>query len=126
SRCGLLPSLRQNFEAAAMWPSGPHAVVQHRLGTTILRPAGNVIAYGDRPLLTVGNRPDSVGAHAMLDQEVPNRRRAPGADRNVVFTVTALVGVSLDCHRVLMILLQPAGLSTQSLLRFRRQFRTVG
>ncbi len=95
--------------------------VEHRLGAAILRPAGDVVADRDRPLLAVGDGADARGANALLGQEVTHVLRALGAEADVVFPRAALVGVALDRDGVLGILLQPARLIGERLLGFRRQ-----
>ena len=102
------------------------AAVEHRLGAAILRPAGDVVAHRHGPLLAVGDRADALGVDAVLGQEVAHRRGALGAERDVVLARAALVGVALDGDGVLRVLLQPARLVGERLLRFRRQIDGVG
>ena len=61
------------------------------------------------------------GIDAMLGQEVAHRLGPLGAQRDIVLARAALVGVALDGDRVLGILLQPARLIGQRLLRLGRQ-----
>src|SRR5215470_8343903 len=86
------------------------ATIEHCLGAPVLRPARDVVAHRNRPLLAVGDGTDATGVDAVAGQEIPHRLGAPGAEGDVVFARTALVGVPLDGDRILGVLLQPARL----------------
>ena len=108
-----LPPGLQRLTAAPSAPMRPRlvarhrAVVEHGLRPAILRPAGDVVADRDRPLLAVGDRADAACAHARLSK-VPSHRRGPaGAKREVVFARAALVGMAFDGDGVLRILIEP-------------------
>src|SRR5215475_11120440 len=72
------------------------ARVEYRDRAAVLRPAGNVVAHRDRPLLAVGNRPHAVGIDPARSEIVAHRLGAPGAERDVVFARAAFVRVTLD------------------------------
>src|SRR5690606_19569752 len=87
--------------------AGYAAVVEHSLGTAILRPAGNVVTDRNRALLAVGDGANPGRADPVAREIVANRLGAACAERDVVLTRAALVGVSLDGDRILRIPLQP-------------------
>src|SRR5215831_1713923 len=58
---------------------------EHGHGAAILRPARNVVADRDRPLLAVGDRAHALRLHSARDQIVTHRLRTPGPERDVVF-----------------------------------------
>src|SRR5690349_7381810 len=58
--------------------------VEHRHCAAILRPAGNVIAHGDRPFLAVRDRAHAVRRHAARDEIVVDRLGAARAERQIV------------------------------------------
>ena len=62
----------------------------------------------------------------LLGQEVADGLGALGAERDVVFARSALVGVAFDGDRVLGVLLQPARLIRHRLLGLRRQVHAIG
>src|SRR3954454_8655719 len=84
----------------------PAAVVQHRLGPPVLRPAGNIVADRNRALLAERDGPDALRRHAVAGEKIAHRGRAPRAQRDVVLACAALVRVALDGDRVLRVLLQ--------------------
>src|SRR6185369_14532845 len=51
--------------------------VQHRHRAPVLRPAGDVVAHRDRPLLAVGNRTHAIGFDAARDKILADRLGAP-------------------------------------------------
>src|SRR5437016_3750787 len=75
--------------------------VEHADRTAVLRPAGNVVADRDRPLLAVGDRAHALTLHAARGEVVSHRLGATGAERDVVLARAALVGVAFDQEGVL-------------------------
>src|SRR5690606_25924063 len=86
-------------------------------GAPVLRPAGNVVAHGDRTFLAVGDRADACRRNAPGDQEVAGRRRTAGAEREVVFAGAAFVRMALDGDRIGTVLGQPLRLARKRRLR---------
>src|SRR6185312_6376608 len=116
----------------AAWPprliipgDGPAAVVEDRLRAPILVPAGRGVAGRDRPLLAVGHRADPPRVHARPREKGFHRRGAAGAEREVIFARSPLVGMAFDGDRVLRILVEPAGLVAQDARRLAGQVRAV-
>ena len=101
------------------------AAIQDRLRAPVLRPARNVVADGDRPLLAVGDRAHACRAHASAGEIGLHRHGPAGAKGDVVFARTPLVGMAFDRDRVLRILVEPARLPAEDALRLRRQSRAV-
>src|SRR5260370_37744542 len=77
------------------------AAVEHRHRAAVLRPTGYVVADGDRTLLAIGNGPHALRVDAVRGEIVSHRLRAPSAERDVIFTRSALVGVALDGEGIL-------------------------
>src|ERR1041385_5826745 len=95
-------------------------VVEHRDGAPVLRPARDVIAYGDRAFLTVGDGAHAVGGDAARDEIVAHRLRTPGAERDVVLAGAALVGVAFDGElAVLRVVGEPLRLLVERRARLR-------
>src|SRR5665811_1601802 len=81
--------------------------VEHRDRAAVLRPAGDVVADRDRPLLAVGDGAHAVGLDAARDQIVARGLGAPCAERDVVFARAALVGVAFDGEGILAVIGEP-------------------
>src|SRR5690606_33734557 len=90
---------------------------RRRDGAAVLRPAGNVVANGDRTFLAVGDRLDAVGSHTQRSQIVAGGGGAPGTEREVVFARAAFVRMTFDDDLVLRVLVEPLRLTGQCLLR---------
>src|SRR5262245_20870477 len=89
---------------------GHSPIVQHGLRPPVLRPAGDIIANSDRPLLAVGDGPHPGWIDPLARQEASDRRGPAGAERDIVFARAALVGMALDRDGVLRVLVEPARL----------------
>src|SRR5437588_12885263 len=87
--------------------------VEHRDGAPILRPAGYVVADGDRPLLAVGNGPHAMRLDPARGEIIVHRLRAPRAQRDIVFARAALVGMAFDREMILRVGPQPLRLLFQ-------------
>src|SRR3989454_6494741 len=66
------------------------------LPISILRPRFLVMSLGEGPLLTVGHGLDPTPIDAVADDVLLGRRRAPVAERQVVFVGPALVAMAAD------------------------------
>src|SRR5262249_56003320 len=86
---------------------------------------GDIIADRNRAFLTVGHRAYALGIDPVLGEEGADGLGAPRAKGDVVFARAALVGMTFDGDGVLVVLLQPAGLIAQGLLRLWRQIGAV-
>src|SRR6266702_5374791 len=102
------------------------ARVQHGDGTTVLRPAGDVVTDGHRALLAVGDRAHAVRIDAARGEERAYRLGTTGAQRDVVFAGATLVGVTFDGEGVARIGLEPLRLLFQRHDRLRGQIGLVG
>src|ERR1043166_4875120 len=86
---------------------GSGACVEDRHRAAVLRPARNVVADRDRPLLAVGDGAHAVGFDAARREVVAHRLGAPGAERDVVFARAALVRVAFDRKGVAVVAAKP-------------------
>ena len=98
-------------------------MIQHRHSTTILRPAGNVVANRNRSLLAVGDRAHALPGHTARHQILTRGLRAAGAERDIVFASTALIGVALDGKVVTAVVVEPLRLLIQRGAGLRCQLR---
>ena len=64
--------------------------------------------------------------HAARDEIFAHGLRAAGAERDVVFARTALVGMALDGEGVAVVLIEPLRLLVERRPRLLRQFRRIG
>src|SRR5262245_12725547 len=102
------------------------AGVEHRDGAAVLRPARDVVAHRDRPLLAVRDGAHAISVDAARDHIVAHRLRAAGAERDIVLARAALVGMTFDGEAVLGIVLQPLHLLVERGARLRRQLARIG
>src|SRR5438105_2276046 len=79
------------------------ARVEHGDRPPVLRPAGNIVAYRDRTFLAVGDRAHPVGIDAACGEIIMHGLGAPGAERDIVFPGSALVGMALDGEAVAIV-----------------------
>src|SRR5580692_9975802 len=100
--------------------------VEHRDSATVLRPAGDVVANRDRPLLAIANRPHARSGHALSDEIIMHRLRASRAKSEIVFPRAALVGVPLNGEAVLVVLIEPGRLLVERCLGGRREVGLIG
>jgi hypothetical protein len=87
--------------------------------SAVLLIAGLVRADLDRALLAVADGAEPRRRHALADQEVLHRRRAPCAQRKVVFPRALFVGVAFDDRGIARVLHQPLRLRRQDAARYR-------
>ena len=100
--------------------------VEHRDGAAILRPAGNVVADRDRPLLAIADRPHARSRDALGGEIVVHRLGAALAKREIVFARAPLVGVPLDGEAVFVVLIEPRRLLVERRLGGRREIGLIG
>jgi hypothetical protein len=100
--------------------------VEHHHSASVLRPAGDIVAHCYWALLAVRNRVHALRIDAARSEIVTHGLCAPSAQRNVVFTCAALVGMAFDGEDVLVVVLQPLCLLLQRCDRLRGQFRRIG
>src|SRR6202041_455207 len=72
------------------------ALIKHRHGAAVLRPARDVVTHRYRPFLAVGDGVHALRHHAARDEIRLHGLRAPGAERDIVFACAAFVGVTFD------------------------------
>src|ERR1700761_4973598 len=101
------------------------AGVKHGDGTTILRPAGDVVTNRDRAFLAVRDRAHPARIDALRGEEGANRLGAPRPKRDVVFAGAALIRMALDGEGIAVVGLQPLHLLVQRSDRLRRQIGLV-
>src|SRR3954453_15546285 len=99
--------------------------VQHRDGAAVLRPTGDVVADRDRAFLAVGNGAHAARIDATRGEVGTHRLGAAGAECDVVFAGTALVGVTFDGKGIAVIALQPLRLLLERGDRLRAQFGLI-
>src|SRR5262245_38424196 len=126
---GDMRSKTQPAPEGAGCPHSPYANsragIEHRDGAAVLRPAGDVVAYRDRPFLAVGDRAHAADLDAARGKVVAHRLGATGPERDVVFAGAALVGVALDQEGVARIGAQPLRLLLERGHRLRSQFSRI-
>src|ERR1700720_3994435 len=89
-------------------PSLGLAARQHRNRAAILRPAGDVVAGRDGPLLAIADGANSCRRNAAGHEIVLGGFGPPRAQREIIFARATLVGMALDGQIVAAVLLQPA------------------
>src|SRR4029450_8235359 len=105
--------------------AGHSRIVEHGLGPTILGPAGGLVTDSDRALLAIGDRLDARGVDPVACQEGLDRHGPPGTEREVVLPRAALIGVALDGHSILRVLVKPARLMAEDAAGFSAERRAV-
>src|SRR5262249_17646765 len=94
---------------------------------TILRPAGDIIADRDRTFLPVGDCPHALWLDTPRGQIITRRLRTTRAERDVVLTRAAFVGMTLDGElTILAVIRQPLRLLVECRARLRRKLGRVG
>src|SRR4029079_9349810 len=100
---------------------------EHRDRTAVLRPARDVVADRDRPLLPVRDRAHALRLDAARNQIVAHRLRAACAQGDVVLASAAFVGVTFDGElAVLAVVGQPLRLLVERRSCLHRELGRVG
>src|SRR6478752_400330 len=80
-------------------------------GAAVLRPAGDVVANGNRAFLAVGDRLHALSRNAARSEVVLGGSRTASAESEVVFARTAFVGMAFERDCVLRITAEPLSLT---------------
>jgi hypothetical protein len=91
-----------------------------------LRPAGDVVAQRDRPLLAVGDGAHALARNAARHQIFAHGLGAASAERDIIFTRAALVGMAFDRESVAIVIGQPLRLLVERRARLIGQLGRVG
>src|SRR5580658_519596 len=101
------PYRRRSLKIAPENRSALRALVEHRDGAPVLRPAGNIVTQRHRPFLAVGDGAHALRRDAAGDQVLAHRLGAAGAERDIVFTRAAFVGVTFDREGIAVVVAEP-------------------
>jgi N-acetylglucosaminyldiphosphoundecaprenol N-acetyl-beta-D-mannosaminyltransferase len=102
------------------------AIVQHRLRATVLRPARNVVADCNGAFLAERRGTNATAGDAVFGQEGADGFGTLLAETDIVFARTSFVCVAFKRDGVLAILIEPASLVGQRLLRLWCQVPRIG
>src|SRR5690606_10644300 len=92
----------------------------------VLAPAGDVVTDRNWTFLAEGLAGDALAVHALGHKIVDHDVGATGAERNVVFTGAAFVGMAFDHDAVVLVLVEPLGLLVESGHGFAGQRARIG
>lgn len=114
------------FEKANVARQLHAGAAKHGNRAAVLRPAGNIVADGDRTFLAVGDRLQALRRDAARSEIVLGSSGTAGAEREVVFARAAFVGMAFDGDLVIRVTAEPLGLTVERLRGIGADRRGVG